>query len=191
MAMPTIPDLTHGMRDFLPAHTKSPRELGDEIARLVWESFSDFLAEGHAEDLQAGLGMTGRGEGPDQRVVEEILIFLMWSHTRAVQMAFIGRTPEELIRQTLDSFHEAVFDDLVTNGTPPSQLPFFEQRVGARYDEYYVAAAQSDGYVGLAVLRHLGIKENAPEDEAWTLAERAIAVAFPLKDFLDDVEITA
>ncbi|MDX1647782.1 MAG: hypothetical protein R3304_11615, partial [Longimicrobiales bacterium] len=44
--------LTDDAREFRAPQTMTPRELGDNLARLVWESFSDFLAR---EDVETPL----------------------------------------------------------------------------------------------------------------------------------------
>jgi hypothetical protein len=78
---------------------------------------------------------------------------------------------------------------MVVHGTPQSQLPIFEQRVSARYAEYHQASAESDERLGEAVCRHL---TGTPEDcrqLALAITERAIAVANPLRDFLEEVEL--
>jgi len=166
------------------------RELGDNLARLVWESFSDFVAKEDVETpLPESFPTTESEEGPTRHTVEEALIFFMWAHTRGAQLAFRGRTPEPLLRHGLDALHSAVFEDMVEHGTPSAQLPLFEQRVSARYSEYHQAAAESDGMLGAAVCRHLA---GEPEDcmtLATAMAERAVAVANPLKDFLEEVEL--
>ena len=81
-----------------------------------------------------------------------------------------------------------VFEDMVDNGTPKSQLPLFEQRVSARYAEYHQAAAESDDKLGQAVSRHLlgGIVRESTTE---AIRERAVAVANPLRDFLEEVEL--
>jgi hypothetical protein len=89
----------------------------------------------------------------------------------------------------LDAFHAAIFQDMVDNGTPQAQVPLFEQRVGARYAEYYAAAGRSDGDLGKAVARHLAGSRRSPDSLAEALTERAIAVANPLRDFLEEVEL--
>jgi hypothetical protein len=167
----------------------STQELGDTLARLVWESFSDFIADGDAEDLLGDLGLTEENGVPAEAQAEEILIFLMWAHTRGIQLAFVGRSDQELIREGLDAFHAAIFEDMVTNGTPRNQLPLFEQRVSARYAEYYAAAGQSDDILGKAVARHLVGKEGTTDSMADALRERAIEVANPLRDFFEEVEL--
>ena len=117
-----------------------------------------------------------------------MLIFLMWAHTRGLQLAFIGRSDRELVKEGLDAFHSAIFQDMADNGTPEAQLPLFEQRVGARYAEYYSAAGRSDSELGVSVARHLAGSEQSPTSLADALTERAIEVANPLRDFLEEVE---
>jgi hypothetical protein len=79
---------------------------------------------------------------------------------------------------------------MVEHGTPSGQLPLFEQRVSARYAEYHQAAADSDEHLGEAVSRHLvGDATRAALVDA--IRERAVAVANPLRDFLEDVELVA
>jgi hypothetical protein len=178
--------------EFRAPRTMTPEELGDTLARLVWESFSDFVSEGDAEISLGALGVPSHDGVPDQVPAEEALIFLMWAHTRGLQLAFLGRSPDELVKRGLDALHQAVFEDMAQNGTPRSQLPIFEQRVSARYAEYHQAAAKSDAKLGEAVVRHLN---SATDGDTPTLAkavsERAIAVANPLRDFLEEVELVA
>jgi hypothetical protein len=126
---------------------------------------------------------------PDEVPAEEALIFLMWAHTRGVQLAFVGRAPDDLLKRGLDALHRAVFEDMAENGTPRSQLPIFEQRVSARYAEYNQAAGESDARLGAAVSRHLVGDAKRGAVLADAIRERAIAVANPLKDFLEDVEL--
>lgn len=178
------------IHEFRAPRTMTPAELGDSLARLVWESFSDFLAR---EDVETPLpdtsALTEGEEGREQRIAEEALIFFMWAHTRGVQLAFLGRAPEDRIRKGLDELHRAVFEDMVEQGTPRAQLPIFEQRVSARYAEYHHAAAESDARLGEAVSRHLVVSADEAVSIADAIAERAIAVANPLRDFLEDVEL--
>jgi hypothetical protein len=175
-------------REFRPPQTMTPAELGDSLARLVWESFSDFLAEEDAEAPLPDVDTLYDDEAASNRTAEEALIFFMWAHTRGAQLAFMGRAPDELIRQGLDAMHQAVFEDMVSNGTPTAQLPKFEQRVSMRYAEYHQAAAESDERLGQAVARHLvGNVERPALVEA--IRERAVAVANPLRDFLEDVQL--
>lgn len=178
------------MPEFRAPRTMTPEELGDTIARLIWESFSDFVSDGDAEIPLDALGVPTRDGVPDEVPAEEALIFLMWAHTRGVQLAFVGRAQDELVKRGLDAVHRAVFEDMAENGTPRSQLPIFEQRVGARYAEYHAAAARSDERLGEAVVRHLTSQDGRRgQDLARAVSERAIAVANPLRDFLEEVEL--
>jgi len=185
----SIGSMTDDTIGFRVPQNMNPGELGDTLARLVWESFSDFIADGDAENLLGGLGLTKEDGLPAEAPTEEILIFLMWAHTRGLQLAFVGRSDRELVREALDAFHSAIFQDMVENGTPRSQLPIFEQRVSARYAEYYAAAERSDGELGEAVAHHLAGSERSPASLAAVLTERAIEVANPLKDFLEEVDL--
>lgn len=187
--MTRIPDTSSSLDHLHPPRAVTAKELGDEVAHQVWESFSDFL-EDEAHDLHCALEIPIPEEGPDRRLAEEMLIFLMWAHTRGIQQAFVGRVSQDVIREALDALHEAVFDDLVKNGTPRSQLPFFEQRVGARYTAYSDAARASDDEVGIAALRYMGARDK-PHDLAWSFVERALSIANPLRDYLEDVELVS
>lgn len=179
--------LTDDVRGFRAPQTMTPHELGDSLARLVWESFSDFISQEDVETPLTDVATLYDADGTSAHTAEEALIFFMWAHTRGAQLAFLGRTPDERIREGLDALHSAVFEDMVDNGTPKSQLPLFEQRVSARYAEYHQAAAQSDNKLGESVSRHiLGIVRDTTSA---AIQERAIAVANPLKDFLEDVEL--
>ncbi|NNM04711.1 MAG: hypothetical protein HKO65_06365 [Gemmatimonadetes bacterium] len=181
--------MTDDTAGFEVPQSMTPQDLGDTLARLVWESFSDFIADGDAENLLGDLGLTHEDGIPAEAPAEEILIFLMWAHTRGLQLAFVGRSDRELVREGLDAFHSAIFHDMVDNGTPQAQVPLFEQRVSARYAEYYSAAGRSDPELGKAVARHLAGSRQSPDSLAAALTERAIAVANPLKDFLEEVEL--
>ena len=169
----------------------TPDELGDTLARLVWESFSDFVSEGDTEVPLTDLGVRSEEGLPEQHAAEEALIFLMWAHTRGVQQAFLGRAAEELVHAGLDALHRAVFDDMEEHGTPQSQLPIFEQRVSTRYSEYHSAASTSDTALGQAVSRNLTGGAELPKDKITAVVDRAVAVAGPLKDFLEEVELVA
>ncbi len=177
------------INEFRAPQTMTPGELGDSLARLVWESFSDFLSQ---EDVETPVALVDNL--PDDaefvhRTAEEALIFFMWAHTRGAQLAFLGRAPDQRIREGLDALHRAVFEDMVEHGTPPVQLPIFEQRVSARYAEYHQAAAESDGRLGDAVTRHLLTDTRDEPQMSEAIRERAVAVANPLRDFLEEVEL--
>jgi hypothetical protein len=176
-------------REFRAPQTMTPAELGDSLARLVWESFSDFLAREDVETPLPEVDALYDDERSSRRTAEEALIFFLWAHTRGAQLAFLGRAPEERIREGLDELHRAVFEDMVQHGTPTGQLPLFEQRVSARYAEYNAAAAESDARLGAAVSRHLVGDAKRGLVLADAIRERAVAVANPLKDFLEDVEL--
>lgn len=175
-------------REFRAPQTMTPAELGDNLARLVWESFSDFLSKEDTEAPLPDVDTLYDDEAASNRTAEEALIFFMWAHTRGAQLAFMGRCPDELIRQGLNAMHQAVFEDMVQNGTPSAQLPKFEQRVSMRYAEYHQAAESSDERVAQAVARHLAGTAKRPALVA-AIRERAVAVANPLRDFLEDVEL--
>jgi hypothetical protein len=176
-------------REFRAPQTMTPAELGDNLARLVWESFSDFLSkEDDVETPLPGVDTLYDDDAASNRTTEEALIFFMWAHTRGAQLAFMGRSPDQLIREGLNAMHQAVFEDMVQNGTPSEQLPKFEQHVSTRYAEYHQAASQSDDHFGRAVVRRLVGKSDRPA-LVDAIRERAVAVANPLRDFLEDVEL--
>jgi len=175
--------------DFRAPDTLTPSALGDHLAHLVWESFSDFMAAGDAEIPVEDLGVVSDDGLPPQHTVEEALIFLMWAHTRGAQLAFVGRAPDHLLKAALDALHSAIFEDLADNGTPTSQLPLFEQRVSARYAEYNQAAERSDTDLGHVVASHLTGSSPDGAHLPSGLAERARAAANPLRDFLEEVEL--
>lgn len=175
--------------EFQAPRTITPQDLGNDLARLVWESFSDFVADAHSESTDAAFDLTDAEGAPDQRAVEEALIFFLWAHTRATQQAFVTRAPGDLLKEALDGLHTAVFEDMVENGTPSSQMPLFEQRVSARYSEYHQAASASDSDLGRAVVRHMTAQPEAPDPLTEVVTESALAVAGPLRDYLEDVEL--
>ena len=76
----------------------TPEELGDTLARLVWESFSDFVSDDDAEIPLGALGVPNQDGVPEAYPAEEALIFLMWAHTRGVQLAFLGRARDDLVK---------------------------------------------------------------------------------------------
>jgi hypothetical protein len=190
--MDHLPDLDlvrREMEEPYPSGRMSPLELGDTLARLVWESFSDMLADPEHRDL---LGGDGEDEGsvPPERVSEELLILHLWAHTRAVELSFFRRVPEELVRESLDHLHRAVFEDMVQHGTPGAQIPVFEQRVSARYADYNGAARESDRRVGRAALEHL-VSAGVPDSPvtAEVITDRIVEIAHPLRDYLEGVQL--
>jgi hypothetical protein len=190
---PDLDQVRSEMEAPYPSGRMSPQELGDTLAQLVWESFSDFIADPEYRPLLLRLGIPLEDGLPTERIAEELLILHLWAHSRAVQLSLFRRVPESDVRTTLDHLHRAVFEDMVKNGTPEAQLPVFEQRVSARYTEYYAAAEQSDQRVGEVALEHLveaGL--NGPgAGAARVLTERAIEVANPLRDFVSGVELVS
>lgn len=185
-----ISSKTDELREFRAPQTMTTHELGDTLARLVWETFTDFLShEDMGTPLPHGALLPDENGTPDDHVAEEALIFFMWAHTRGAQLAFHGRIPDTTIRKGLDALHRAVFDDMVLHGTPRAQIPLFEQRVSARYAEYHQAAAESDTRLGEAVCRHLTGAHVDCGQLTEALTERAVSVAHPLRDFLEDVTL--
>lgn len=170
----------------------TPEELGDTLARLVWESFSDLFSPEHdAETPLAELGVPHEEGVPDSHATEEALIFLMWAHTRSAELAFSSRASADLLHRGLDALHRAVFLDLVEHGTPRSHLPVFEQRASARYAAYNQAAARSDQALGRAVVLNLTRRDRHDDRLAGVVVERVKTVAAPLRDFLEEVQLRA
>lgn len=162
-------------------------ELGDNLAQLVWESFSDFIER---------RGFQGEGEpngGAGVLVMptvepEEALIFFMWLHTRACQQACGGDA--ERGTKVLDAMHSAIYEDLGGRSVPRVQLPLFEQRVSARYAEYYDAASrQTHEKVVEVAARNVLVNEIPRPGILLDLAEAATVTSGPLRDFLHDIEL--
>lgn len=166
----------------------SAAELGDNLAQLVWESFTDFI-ERRAMALpeEDGEGDTAVLAIPALEP-EEALIFFMWLHTRACQQG-CGEDPDG-VRDVLDSMHRALYEDLEARAIPRLQLPLFEQRVSARYTEYYEAAANlTDQKVVEVAARHVLGREPIEPATIMDLAEAATVTSGPLRDFLHDIEL--
>lgn len=165
----------------------SAAELGDNLAQLVWESFSDFIE-------RRGLDSTEAEEDGGAAVLtlptvepEEALIFFMWLHTRACQQAC---QDAECVKKVLDSMHRAIYEDLEARTFSRVQLPLFEQRVSARYTEYYEAAADRSGEKVVEVAaRHVLINGMRRPAVTLELAEAATVTSGPLRDFLEDIEL--
>ena len=166
----------------------SAAELGDNLAQLVWESFSDFIE-------RRGLEGPGAEEEGGTTVLalptvepEEALIFFMWLHTRACQQAC---QDVECVKKVLDSMHRAIYEDLEARTFSRVQLPLFEQRVSARYTEYYEAAADRSGEKVVEVAaRHVLINGMRRPAVTLELAEAATVTSGPLRDFLEDIELS-
>jgi hypothetical protein len=181
--------MTEDAQGFHAPQTITPEDLADDLAVLVWENFTDFVSEWEGDSTLDELKLVDADGNADEHAVEEALIFLLWAHTRGAQQAFVGRAQPELLKRTLDALHEAVFEDMVENGTPRSQLPVFEQRASARYAEYNTAAAKSDASVGEAVVQHLTASSDPPATSVDIVTARAVEMAGPLRDYLEDVEL--
>lgn len=166
----------------------SAAEVGDNLAQLVWESFTDFIERRTETPPHEGVdGGTAVLTLPTVEP-EEVLIFFMWLHTRACQQAW-GHRPTE-VRPVLDAMHQALYEDLEARAIPRIQLPLFEQRVGARYTEYYEAAANvADEKVVEVAARNVLINGMAHTAIILELAEAASVTGGPLRDFLQDIEL--
>ncbi len=167
----------------------SAPELGDNLAQLVWESFSDFIE-------RRGIPAQDDDHGDAAVLVlptiepEEALIFFMWLHTRACQQAF-GAYPDE-VREVLDAMHGAVYEDMAAGSFSRVQLPLFEQRVSARYTEYYDAASnQTDKKVVEVAAHHVLVNGMHRPGITLDLAEAATVTAGPLRDFLEDIDLAS
>ncbi len=163
-------------------------ELGDSLAQLVWESFTDFIE-------RRGLPPEGDEEAGGTTVIalptvepEEALIFFMWLHTLALQQA--SADVPERVKSVLDAMHQAIYEDLEGKAIPRVQLPLFEQRVTVRYTEYYEAATdQTDEKVVEVAARHVLINGMKRPAITLDLAEAATVTSGPLQDFLREIEI--
>lgn len=167
----------------------SAAELGDNLAQLVWESFSDFI-ERRGLPAEAGRPSDGGTAVLALPTVEpeEALIFFMWLHTRACQQA-CGHVGEK-VREVLDAMHKALYEDLEAGAISRVQLPLFEQRVTTRYTEYYEAASnQTDEKVVEVAARHVLVNGMRRPAITLDLAEAATVTSGPLKDFLQDIAI--
>jgi hypothetical protein len=166
----------------------SAAEVGDNLAQLVWESFTDFL------ERRASLAPAHEDGGSTAVLAvsaiepEEVLIFFMWLHTRACQQAW-SHDPDR-VREILDVMHKALYEDLEARAIPRIQLPLFEQRVSARYTEYYEAAANlTDENVVEVAARNVLVGGVTHTPSVLELAEAATVTSGPLRDFLQDLEL--
>jgi hypothetical protein len=173
-----------------PGAPLSTDELGENAAHLVWESYSDFLMSDTLAHLVRDLVLPTVDGIPDEYPAKELLIYHLWAHTRAIQLGLTGRgEPADTVREVLDALHRAFFEDLEGTGFPRSHLPVFEQRVSARYAEYYQAAEQGDERVGEVALLHLlgGAMHEGQQEAARLLTHRAVEVASPFRDYIEEV----
>jgi hypothetical protein len=174
----------------LPSMTRAA--LGDALARLVWENLSDDLADPEFEVLFRGLEVPVEHGIPGERAFEELLIFHLWVHTRAVQLGLRDRTDAEGIGGVLDHMHRAVFEDMVESGTPRANLAAFEDRTVKRYAEYHRQVREGDEVLGAAVVRHLaGTNRPLAPRAIRFVALRALEASRPLRDFLEEIELVA
>ncbi|HEX7117759.1 MAG TPA: hypothetical protein VF212_03180 [Longimicrobiales bacterium] len=164
--------------------TTTPDALGDSLARLVWANFSDFL------DTAPVATATGPdGDAAPDLVPEELLILFLWVHTRACQQALGSRVDADTLKATLDALHRAVFEDMEAHGTARAALPLFEQRISARYAEYYAAAGRGEGRIGEVAARRVSGKRKADPAFSAILAEATLVAAGPLRDYLADIDL--
>lgn len=167
----------------------SAAELGDNLAQLVWESFTDFIERrALTDDPPEDDGGTAVIALPSVEP-EEALIFFMWLHTRACQQACSSQP--ECVKTVLDAMHKALYEDLEAHAIPRLQLPLFEQRVSARYSEYYEASTeQTEEKVVEVAARHVLVNGMKRPAITLDLAESATVTSGPLRDFLQEVELT-
>lgn len=164
----------------------SAEELGDNLAQLVWESFTDFMERRGLTDSD-GSGDGGVLAMPTVEP-EETLIFFMWLHTRSCQQAC--GTDATWGTKVLDAMHKAVFEDLEAGSVPRLQLPLFEQHVSARYAEYYEAASgDTEERVVEVAARHVLVNKLERPGIVLDLAEAATVTSGPLRDFLTDIDL--
>ncbi len=166
----------------------TPRELGEHLARLVWETFTDLLIDAEVSDLLIRLGGESEPGRPTASSVRELLVYVMWAHTRGVQQAFLEGSATTAAR-ALDEMHRLVYRDLSDWGAQRSTLPLFEQVVAARYEELNKEAGQGDIAVGAACAKALGGGEAVKDEDAQVLASVALAVAAPMRDYYKGVRL--
>lgn len=187
---PHLNSVREELRGPYPSGHRSPEELGETLARLVWEGFSDAMVDPEIRGLLDRTGDLADSASMEDRAAEELLILHMWAHSRAVELSFVGTAPSSTIRAVLDHLHRAIFEDMVSHGTPEAQIPVFEQRVSARYATYHAAARVSNARVGEVAFEHLTRGNGAPDAAgACLLTERAITLTRPLRDFLEGVNL--
>lgn len=164
--------------------TTTPAALGQNLARLVWESFSDFI-----ETAPVGIATGPDGDELPDLVPEELLILFLWVHTRACQQALGSRVRPDTLKATLDALHRTVLEDMEAHGAARAALPLFEQRISARYTEYYAAADRGEARIGEIAARRVSGKRTTDPVFRVALAEAALVAAGPLRDYLDDIDL--
>jgi hypothetical protein len=183
-----IPERTH-LTDPGPGAPMTSATLGTHLAHMCWESLGSFLESDVAADLLDAAGARPNQPQTGERVGEELLIFHLWIHARALRDAFRSRSDDPGLRTALKAFHSAGYADVVEQGIPKAELPILEERVSQRYIEYHRARERSEEAVVRALLGHLGI----PSDEADVRVEGMVThlreVTDPLLDFLVDLEV--
>ena len=176
------------VREFRAPRSMTPTALGVQLAHLVWESFRDLLTDAANLRVLGRLDMLDVDGVPGARAEEEVLIFLLWVHTRAIQRAS-PETESRSARAALDALHRTVFEDMLANGANPGELPIFEERVRTRYERYRKAAGQSDAAVGSAVIEAMtGLPSDNPDDSR-LFASRGLGVLAPVRDFYSALEL--
>lgn len=166
----------------------TPAQLGQDLARHLWESLDDLLTDPDSLDVLKRLKALEPGGGPTARAGEELLIYLLWAYTRGIQQARSAYGPG-VARTALDALHKAVFKDMVDNGTLRDELPLFEERVRTRYAQYGQAASDSDEAVGEALVRAVTGGRSGSREDAQTMAAAAVGVSSPVGDFYAAVNL--
>lgn len=185
--MPKLPDFEggSGLDDPGPGASMTCGELGEHLAHLAWETFTDFLLSDESTLLWTELGVSPGDGMPEDRAGGELLIFFLWAHTRAVQQAYLMEPGEQKMRRILNAFHEAIFADMEEEGMADFRLPIFEQRVSARYFEYHHAAEESEKGLGRTAASHVGSNGTPTTAAANLLVLKAKEITGPLRDFLE------
>ena len=177
-------------REFQAPKSMTPTVLGEQLAHLVWESFSDMLTDPASLRLLERLEMLDGDGAPNARAAEEALIFLLWAHTRGIQRAADrGAAVSARARTSLDVLHRAVYEDMVANGANPGELPIFEERVRARYARYGKASNDSDLAVGSAVVQSMTGRATGSAEDSRVIASLAVGVMTPVTDFYTALEL--
>ncbi len=184
----TVMDDTH---EFRAPQSMTPDELGDSLARLVWESFSDFLAH---EDVETPLPESPpfrtRTATPTGQAAEEALIFFMWAHTRGAQLAFLGADPRPAASAGAWTPCTGPSSRTWSSTARPGPAPDLRaagQRALRRVPSGGRRVRRAPGRGGVPPPG----RRPPPTGARWpsAITERAIAVANPLKDFLEEVEL--